>query len=115
MTIRRELIDELLKECPDPKELLAEGGFLKQLTAALMERCLEAEMEEHLGYPKHGKRAEAGGNVRNGSSHKTLKGSQGEISIAVPHDREARFEPVLIPEHQTRLEGLEDKILALQA
>ncbi len=115
MTIRRDLIDELLKECPDPKELLAEGGFLKQLTGALIERCLEAEMEEHLGYPKHGKRSEAKGNVRNGTSRKTLKGSQGEISIAVPRDREASFEPVLIPKHQTRLEGFEEKILALYA
>lgn len=115
MTIRRDLIDELLKECPDPKELLAEGGFLKQLTGALIERCLEAEMEEHLGYPKHGKRSEAKGNARNGTSRKTLKGSQGEISIAVPRDREASFEPVLIPKHQTRLEGFEEKILALYA
>ncbi len=72
-------------------------------------------MEEHLGYPKHGKRAEASGNVRNGSSRKTLKGSQGEISIAVPRDRDASFEPTLIPKHQTRLEGFEDKLLALYA
>jgi putative transposase len=115
MTIRRELIDELLKECPNPKELLAEGGFLKQLTGALIERCPEAEMEEHPGYPKHGKRAEVGGNTRNGSSRKTLKGAQGEIDIAVPRDREASLEPVLILKHQTRLEGFEERILALYA
>ncbi|BCL80711.1 hypothetical protein ccbrp13_31760 [Ktedonobacteria bacterium brp13] len=66
MTIRPELIDELLKECADPKELLAEGGFLRQLTSALIGRCLETEMEEHLGYPKHGKRSEAKGNARIG-------------------------------------------------
>lgn len=115
MTIRRELIDELLKECTDPKEILAEDGLLKQLTSALIERCLESEMEEHLGYPKHGKRKETSRNARNGSSRKTLKGSQGEITIAVPRDREASFEPVLIPKHQTRLDGFEDKILALYA
>lgn len=115
MTIRRELIDELLKECPDPKELLAEGGLLKQLTGALIERCLESELEEHLGYPKHGKRGEPSDNARNGSSRKTLKGSQGEITIAVPRDRDASFEPVLIPKHQSRLDGCEDKILALYA
>ena len=74
MTIRPELIDELLKECADPKELLAEGGFLRQLTSALIGRCLETEMEEHLGYPKHAKRSEAKGNARNGTSRKTLKG-----------------------------------------
>lgn len=115
MTIRRELIDELLKECGDPKDLLAEGGLLKQLTGALIERCLESEMEEHLGYPKHGKRSEPGSNVRNGSSRKTLKGAQGEITIAVPRDRDASFEPVLIPKHQSRLDGFEEKILSLYA
>nr|WP_052568055.1 IS256 family transposase [Ktedonobacter racemifer] len=113
MTIRRELIDELLKECTDPKELLAEGGLLKQLTSALIERCLETEMEEHPGYPKHAKRSDTTRNARNGSSRKTLKGSQGEITIAVPRDREASFEPALIPKHQTRLDGFEDTILAL--
>ena len=56
MTIRRELIDELFKECSDPREILAEGGLLKQLTRALIERCLETEMEDHLGYPKHTRR-----------------------------------------------------------
>lgn len=101
MTIRRELIDKLLKECGDPKEILAEGGLLKQLTKALIERCLETEMEEHLGYPKHTKRSESPGNTRNGSSRKTLKGSQGEITVAVPRDREASFEPALVPKHQT--------------
>ncbi len=115
MTIRRDLIDELLKECTDPKELLAKGGLLKQLTSALIERCLETEMEEHLGYPKHSKRSETTSNVRNGSSRKTLKGSQGEIRIAVPRDREASFEPVLVPKHQTHLDGFEEKILALYA
>jgi putative transposase len=115
MTIRPELIDELLKECADPKELLAEGGFLRQLTSALIGRCLETEMEEHLGYPKHGKRNEAKGNARNGTSRKTLKGAQGEITISVPRDREASFEPVLVPKHQTRMDGFEDKILALYA
>ncbi|WP_201365611.1 IS256 family transposase [Dictyobacter formicarum] len=115
MTIRRELIDELLKECSDPKQLLTEGGFLKQLTGSLIERCLEAEMEEHLGYPKHGKRNEEHTNVRNGRSRKTLKGSQGEVTVDIPRDRDASFEPVLIPKHQTRLEGFEEKILALYA
>jgi putative transposase len=115
MTIRKEFIDELLKECGDPKDLLAEGGLLKELTSALIERCLESEMEEHLGYPKHGKRDETIKNARNGKSRKTLKGSQGEITIAVPRDRQASFEPVLVPKHQTRLDGFEDKILALYA
>lgn len=115
MTIRPELIDELLKECSDPSEVLAEGGLIKQLTKAIIERCLETELEQHLGYPKHGRRTEGSTNSRNGSSRKRLKGTQGEIEIALPRDREASFEPQLIQKHQTRIAGLEDKILALYA
>jgi putative transposase len=115
MTIRPELIDELLKDCADPREVLAEGGLLKQLTKAIIERCLESELDEHLGYAKHGRSVEGKTNARNGTSRKTLKGTQGEIEIAVPRDRQASFEPQLIQKRQTRLEGFEDKILALYA
>jgi len=115
MTIRPELIDELLKDCADPREVLAEGGLLKQLTKAIIERCLESELDVHLGYAKHGRSVEGKTNARNGTSRKTLKGTQGEIEIAVPRDRQASFEPQLIQKRQTRLEGFEDKILALYA
>jgi putative transposase len=115
MTIRPELIDELLQECADPREVLAEGGLIKQLTKAIIERCLETELEAHLGYPKHGRRETSTGNARNGSSRKKLKGTQGEIEIALPRDRQASFEPQLVQKHQTRLEGFEDKILTLYA
>jgi putative transposase len=115
MTIRPELIDEWLKDWADPREVLAEGGLLKQLTKAIIERCVETELDAHLGSPKHGRREEGSANARNGSSRKTLKGAQGEIEIAVPRDRQASFEPQLIQKHQTRLEGFEDKILALYA
>jgi transposase-like protein len=54
MSIRRELIDELLKDYPNPQDVLAEDGLLKQLTKAVIERCLETELDGHLGYPKHG-------------------------------------------------------------
>jgi putative transposase len=89
MTIRPELIDELLQECADPREVLAEGGLIKQLTKAIIERCLETELEAHLGYPKHGRRETRTGNARNGTSRKKLKGTQGEIEIALPRDRQA--------------------------
>src|ERR1700692_2577621 len=115
MTIRPELIDELLKDCEDPREVRAAGGLLKQLTKAIIERCLESELDEHLGYPKHGRSAEGKANARNGTSRKTLKGTQGEIEIAVPRDPKTRFEPQLTQKHQTRYEGFEDKILALYA
>lgn len=115
MTIRPEVIDELLQECSDPREVLGEGGLIKQLTKAIIERCLETELEVHLGYPKHGRRETSTGNARNGSSRKKLKGTQGEIEIAIPRDRQTSFEPQLVQKHQTRLEGFEDKILTLYA
>src|SRR5215469_16659825 len=115
MTIRRELIDELLKEYPNPQDVLAEDGLLKQLTKAVIERCLETELDTHLGYPKHGRQGHATGNTRNGTSQKTMKGEQGQIEIDVPRDRQSTFEPQLVKKDQTRLEGFDEKILALYA
>ncbi|MBA2284772.1 MAG: transposase [Ktedonobacteraceae bacterium] len=59
------------------------------MTKAIIERCLESELDVHLGYPKHGRREEGTAIARNGSSRKKLKGAQGEIEIAVPPDRQA--------------------------
>ncbi len=73
MTIRPELIDELLKDCSDPREVLAEGGLLKQLTKAIIERCLETELDAHLGYPKHGRREESTANARNGAAQEAQR------------------------------------------
>ncbi len=105
MTIRRELIDELLKEYETPQDILGEGGLLKELIKAVIERCLETELETHLGYPKHGRKGHALGNSRNGHSQKTLKGEQGHMVIEVPRDRQGTFEPQLVKKGQTRLEG----------
>ena len=88
MTIRRELIDELLKDYETPQDILAEGGLLKELTKAVIERCLETELDTHLGYPKYGRKGNANGNLRNGHSQKTLKGEQGHVDIEVPRDRQ---------------------------
>ncbi len=115
MTIRRELIDELLKDYETPQDILAEGGLLKELTKAVIERCLETELDAHLGYPKHARKGSALGNMRNGHSQKTLKGEQGHVEIEVPRDRQGTFEPQLVKKGQTRLEGFDDKILALYA
>ena len=115
MTIRRELIDELLKEYPTPQDVLAEDGLLKQLTKAVIERCLETELDTHLGYPKHGRQGNAAGNARNGTSQKIVKGEQGHLELDVPRDRQGSFEPQLVKKGQTRLEGFDDKILAMYA
>lgn len=80
-----------------------------------MERALDAEMTEHLGHGKHEPVANPAGNARNGKSRKTLKGDFGELPIEIPRDRQGSFEPQLIPKHQTRWAGFDDKILSLYA
>jgi putative transposase len=115
MTIRRELIDELLKDYDQPQDILGEGGLLKELTKAVIERCLETELDSHLGYPKHARKGNATGNMRNGQSQKTLKGEQGHVDIEVPRDRQGTFEPQLVKKGQTRMVGFDEKILALYA
>jgi putative transposase len=108
-----DLIDSLLSNYKKPEDLIGENGLLKQLTKALVERALQAEMSEHLGHDKHETVKNSTGNARNGKSRKTLKGEFGELPIEIPRDREASFEPQLIPKHQTRWTGFDDKIISL--
>jgi putative transposase len=115
MTIRPELLDELLKDYQTPQDLFGEDGILKQLTKGMIERCLQAEMQEHLGYSKHGRKKPESANTRNGKNTKTLKSEHGELQISVPRDRDGSFEPILVKKRQSRLEGFEEKILALYA
>lgn len=115
MTVSNELPDSLLADYKKPEDLIGEGGLLKQLTKKLVERALQAEMAEHLGHAKHESVANPAGNTRNGKSKKTLKGEFGELPIEIPRDRHGSFEPQLIPKHQTRWTGFDDKILSLYA
>ena len=110
-----DLIDELLACYQKPEDLIGENGLLKQLTKALVERALQAEMTEHLGHDKHSAIINTAGNARNGKSNKTLKGEFGELPIEIPRDRDGSFEPQLIPKHQTRWAGFDDKIISLYA
>jgi putative transposase len=113
MTIDTKLVDELLKDYKKPEDLIGETGLLKQLTTALIERALSAEMSVHLGYAKHEPAGRNGGNSRNGTSSKTLKTEQGLMPIEVPRDRDSSFEPQIISKGQTRFTGFDDKIIAL--
>lgn len=108
-----DLIDSLLQYYKKPEDLIGENGLLKQLTKALVERALQAEMAEHLGHHKHEPVTNSAGNARNGKSQKTFKGEFGELPIEIPRDREGSFEPQLIPKHQTRWTGFDDKIISL--
>ena len=113
MTINTDVIDELLKHYKTPEEILGENGLLKQLTKAVFQRALQAEMTLHLGHEKHAAVSNKSGNSRNGSSAKTIKGDFGTMPIEIPRDRESSFEPVLIPKGQTRFVGFDDKIISL--
>ena len=115
MTISNELLDELLKGCKRPEDLLGDAGLMKELKIRLMERMLGAELTAHLGY-EEGKEAPPGqANRRNGSSTKVLKGQDGELPVAVPRDRDSSFEPELVKKGQTRIDGVDDKIIGLYA
>lgn len=112
-TLPNDLIDQMLSGYKKPEDLIGENGLLKQLTKALIERALQAEMTEHLGHDKHATVSNLTGNARNGKSSKTLKGEFGELPIEIPRDRECSFEPQLISKHQTRWTGFDDKIISL--
>lgn len=113
--IRRELLDELLAGYTTPEDLTGPGGLLKRLTGALVERALEAELTDHLGYPQHAPEGRGSGNSRNGTSKKMLQTEQGPIPIEVPRDREGSFVPQLVKKHQRRFAGFDDKILSMYA
>jgi len=108
-----EAIDLLTSKGVDLSTMLSEGGLLKQLTKRLVEKALESEMDDHLGYTKY-TRTDTD-NARNGVSSKNLITDNGLITIDVPRDRDAKFEPALIPKRQTRIDGLDQKILSLYA
>ena len=113
--VQPDLIDLLLADYKKPEDLIGENGILKQLTKAIVERALQAELAAHLGHDKHETVVNVNGNTRNGSSAKTLKGDFGALPLDIPRDRDGSFEPQLIAKHQTRWTGFDDKILSLYA
>lgn len=116
MAIDDQLIDELLKDYRKPEDLVGETGLLKELTRRLVERALNAEMTDHLGYKKNSPEGKKNGsNSRNGHSKKTIQGEFGQAEIAVPRDRESEFEPQLVQKGQRRFEGFDQKIVSLYA
>ncbi len=110
--ISDELIDEMLKQGRTAEDV---NGLLKQFTKAVLERALQGEMTEHLGYAKHDPAGDHSGNSRNGVMRKTLKGDFGEVDLETPRDRNGEFEPRIIQKNQTRWTGFDDKILSMYA
>lgn len=113
--IRKELLDELLAEYSNPEDLTGPNGLLKRLTGALVERALQAEMTDHLGYEPGAAEGQGTGNSRNGTGKKTLRTDQGDVTVDVPRDRNGTFEPKLVKKHQRSFKGFDDKILSMYA
>src|SRR3954469_2701103 len=119
-----EVIDRLAGLLPDgalddavrglrPEELSGPGGLLSQLAGRVVEAALEAEMTDHLGHPPGGR--PQGPNLRNGSTAKTVQTDLGPVQVKTPRDRQGSFQPQVLPKRQTRLAGLDEKILGLYA
>ena len=109
-----KVISSILDSGINLSTALDKDGLLKQLTKGILERALQGEMTDHLGYDKYDRNVESR-NTRNGSSSKTLKSEHGNLEINVPRDRNGDFEPLLVPKRQTRINGLDDKIISLYA
>jgi putative transposase len=108
-----EVIDQLLAGASTEQEIAGPGGLLAQLTKRLVERVMEVELTDHLGYEPHAEPPGGAGNTRNGTSPKRLIGEHGEVEIDAPRDRNGSFEPGIVRKRQRRFEGFDDKILAL--
>lgn len=106
----KKLAEQMAKHVGSFEDIKA---FQKQLMQSFIDTALEAEMEEHLGYPKHEKADKP--NKRNGHTKKTVRSDTGDLEISTPRDREGSFDPVLVGKHQTRITGLDDKIISFYA
>lgn len=107
------MLDELLAGARTEEEITGPGGLLAQLTRRLVERAMEVELADHLGYESHQEPPGGAGNTRNGSMGKTLLTEHGPVRIETPRDRAGTFEPQIVRKRQRRFEGFDEKILAL--
>jgi len=110
----REGLEDALKGL-SPEQITGSGGLLAQLAGRVIETALGAELTDHLGYPPGQAPPGGAGNHRNGSTPKTVQTELGAVQVRTPRDRTGTFEPQLVAKRQTRLAGLDEKILGLYA
>src|SRR5438874_6820801 len=110
-----ELIDQLLGEYEGREQLTGRDGLINRLRTRLIRRAAGAELEQHLGYPPGGEPLEGQPNRRNGTTSKTLRTVDGPVRVELPRDRDASFEPRIVPKHGRSFDGFDDQILALYA
>ena len=110
------LLDDVMSRVGDGGlALTGDGGFLPEMIKAVLERGLQAELTDHLGYEKGDPAGRGSPNSRNGSTPKTFGTEVGDVPLAVPRDRAGSFEPRLVPKGQRRAGGLDDMIISLYA
>src|SRR6516164_10022432 len=100
--ISNEVIDELLAGASSEEEIAGPGGLLAELTKRLIERAMEVELTDHVGYEPHCEPPGGAGNTRNGTSPKTLITEHGKVGIDAPRDRDGSFEPQIVRKGQRR-------------
>lgn len=110
--MKDKTIKELARECHSVEDV---HDMLKNLFKDTLQEIFEAEIDEHLGYPKHSNQGDNSGNSRNGYSKKTLKTRFGETEIRIPRDRQGDFKPRIIKKYETTSNQLEDQIIAMYA
>jgi transposase-like protein len=113
MAFPKEVLDEILKDYQSPDDFYGPEGIMKQLSKARVERTMEVELTEQLGYAKHDQAEKPTTNRLNGKTAKELRTDHGPKEIAVPHDRKEVFEPKIIPKHQKAFRGFDDNILSM--
>src|SRR5664279_1243796 len=111
--ISNEVIDELLAGASTEEEIAGRGGLLAELTKRLVERAMEVELTDHVGYEPHCEPPGGAANQRNGTTPKTLICEHGRVAIDAPRDRDGSFEPQIVKKRQRRFVGFDEKILAL--
>jgi putative transposase len=111
-TIPKELIDQFVN---GPMSAEAVNAASMAFKKALIERALGAELTHHLGYAPGADKPSEASNHRNGATAKTVLTEDGPLRIEVPRDRAGSFEPLLIPKHERRFTGFDDKIVAMYA
>lgn len=108
-------LDAELKKCRTMDDLTGKNGLLQRLLGPMIEKILECEMDEKLGYERHSRQSKDSDNRRNGKTRKTIQGSFGEVEIAVPRDRDGAFEPKLVKKHQRNISSFDEKIISMYA
>lgn len=114
--VTEEMVDELMTRVEESDgELLGSDGLISEMTKKVLERALDTELTDHLGYEKGDPAGRGSGNSRNGTTPKTVHTDVGTIPLDVPRDRNGDFEPRIVPKGSTRLKGFNERIIALYA